>query len=674
MKWKRFVILSLSLWVLCTLSAQILNPVQSRVEWKNLSAGEAELRIQLTIEEGWHVYSTHMPEGGPVSASLKWTETKGITPVGELKGRGKEEAKFDDIFGMDVRYYSGSVTFVQRVRYTGNQYNVAGSFTYGACDAQTCIPPTKVPFSFSGEVPAAEVSKTDKTPVEEPAKEIKKSKDSLDLALADTASMPSTSASPYEVFPDYWTPVISELRSLGGDSGGGYSLWYVLLTGFIGGLLALFTPCVWPIIPLTVSFFLKRSSNRKKGIRDAILYGGAIVTIYLLLGLAVTLLYGATALNELSTNAVFNVVCFLLLIVFGISFLGYFEIELPASWSTKLSERTEKAGGIIAIFLMAFTLVVVSFSCTGPIIGFLLVDVSSQGELLGPALGMGGFALALALPFTLFALFPSWMKRMPKSGGWMNRVKVILAFIEFAFALKFLSVADLAYGWGLLSRPVFITLWALLTLGLLLYLLGILRFPHDAKGKRPNRLLQGISVVVLLPFLIYLVSGLNGNPLRAISGFLPPAEYRNTGKEPNHFRDYDEGMAYARKYNLPVMLDFTGYGCVNCRKMENSVWLDPAVKEAMSQYVLISLYVDDRQPLPEPIRVKENGANILLETVGEKWSYLQRMKFGANAQPFYVLVDTKGRPLEPSQGFTESASEFESFLVRGLQKFQEQHP
>lgn len=676
MGWKKMVFAILCVWVCGTTAAQILNPVQGQVEWKELSAGEAELQVHLTIEEHWHVYSTHMPDGGPISASLKWTESEGITPVGDLKGRGEEIAKFDDLFGMDVRYYENTVTFVQRVRYTGEEYAVEGHLTYGACDDKTCIPPTKVPFSFSGKVTAAKDSASlAKALAEKEAAEAakKRTRDSLDAVAAALAAQEAAALTP-ESASDDWAPVVQELRGMGGDSGASHnSLFYIFLAGFAGGLLALLTPCVWPIIPLTVSVFLKRTSNRKKGIRDAVLYGISIVIIYLSLGLAVTLLFGATALNELSTNAVFNMVCFLLLIFFGVSFLGYFDIELPSSWGNKLNAKAEKAGGFLAIFLMAFTLVVVSFSCTGPIIGFLLVDVSGRGELLAPALGMGGFALALALPFTLFALFPSWMKRMPKSGGWMNRLKVTLAFIEFGFALKFFSVADLAYGWGLLSRTTFLVLWIILTIGLLLYWIGILRFPHDEKGKKPARASQLIGVLVLVPFLVYLFGGLNGNPLHAVSGFLPPAEYRDAGSgKDNHFRDYDEGMAYARKNGLPVLIDFTGYGCVNCRKMETSVWLDPQVKQLMSEYVLISLYVDDRQPLSAPVKVQENGATLLLETEGEKWSYLQRMKFGANAQPFYVLLDLKGHPLAPSFGFTEKASDFADFLSQGLQQFRRQ--
>ncbi len=675
---KRLFLLSLTLLVCGLLSAQILNPVQSTTEWVELSPEEAELHIQLTIEKGWHVYSTHMPEGGPISAALKWSETEGITSLGDLKGRGNEIAKFDDLFGMDVRYYEGTVTFVQRVRYTGKTYNVAGSLTYGACDDKTCIPPTKVPFAFTGEVKPKEFSPEEQEALAQKAALAaarKHERDSLAHIAAMQAAEKARLAAAKHTLPDYWNPVTRELEEMQQqESGASHTLLYVLLAGFVGGLLALLTPCVWPIIPLTVSFFLKRSADRKKGIRDAVLYGISIFSIYLFLGIAITLLFGATALNELSTNAVFNIVCFLLLIVFGISFLGYFELELPASWSSRMNARTERAGGLLAILLMAFTLVVVSFSCTGPIIGFLLVDVSSRGEILGPALGMGGFALALALPFTLFALFPSWMKKMPKSGAWMNRIKVTLAFIEFGFALKFFSVADLAYGWGLLSRTTFLVLWIVLTLGLLLYLVGVIRFPHDEKKKRPNRAIQLGGVLILVPFLVYLFGGLNGNPLHAISGFLPPAEYRNAGSEqPNHFRDFDEGMAYARKHHLPVMLDFTGYGCVNCRKMESSVWLDPHVQQLMGQYVLISLYVDDRQALPAPMYVKENNAPLTLETVGEKWSYLQRMKFGANAQPFYVLTDTDGMPLSAPMGFTERTSEFREFLSNGLKLFSENH-
>lgn len=676
----RFLLFIATLWMPLFLAAQIVNPVTSSVEWKQTTTNEAEVLVHLTIEEGWHVYSTHIA-GGPTSATIKLNEKEGAEFIGGLKGRGAELSHFDDLFGVDVRYYEHKVTFVQKFKLTGEKYKLSGSFTYGACNNESCIPPTKVPFSFEGinesaiegakassEIVTNELTAQDKTKLN------KARADSLTQVKADSirkANLISSNSNKKDS-SDYWASSIDELKAFGGLADhASNSLWRIFFMGFLGGLLALFTPCVWPIIPFTVSFFLKRTTNKKKGIREAVLYGLSIIVIYVGLGLAATLLFGATALNEFSTNAVFNIVCCLLLIVFAISFLGYFELELPSSWQNKLSKKQERAGGILAIFLMAFTLAVVSFSCTGPIIGFLLVDIAASGSLEAPAIGMLGFGVALALPFTWFALFPSWIKKMPKSGNWMNGIKVTLAFVEFAFALKFLSVADMAYGWGILPRNTFVLIWAILTFGLLLYWMGWIRFPHDLKEKKSVLTTRIVAFLILFPALLYLLSGLFFHTsLNAISAFAPPQEIQlgdQGGMQGKHFRDYDEGIAYARKHELPILLDFTGFGCVNCRKMEASVWDDSTVKELMNKhFVVISLYVDDRTELASPLTKIENGKEILLETIGEKWSYLQRMKFGANAQPFYVIIDQNGHPVTATQGFTENATEFAKFLQEGL--------
>ena len=498
-------------------------------------------------------------------------------------------------------------------------------------------------------------------------------------AAADTvnAAMKAIAVAPADSVATavLWQPVVEELRAFGdGTSASDRALWMVFLLGFAGGLVALFTPCVWPIIPMTVSFFLKRSSSRRRGIRDAMTYGAAIVVIYVALGVIITSLFGASALNDLSTNAVFNIFFFLMLVVFAASFFGGFEITLPSSWSDKVDSKAEATTGLLSIFLMAFTLSLVSFSCTGPIIGFLLVEVSTSGSILAPTIGMLGFAIALALPFTLFALFPTWLKSAPKSGGWMNVVKVTLGFLELAFALKFLSVADLAYGWHLLDRETFLALWIVIFALLGFYLLGKLKFPHDDDATHTSvpRFFLGL---VSLAFAVYMVPGLWGAPLKAVSAFAPPMSTQDFNLDRQseveaQFKDYDAGMAYAASVGKPVLIDFTGHGCVNCRKMELAVWRDPSVSRLIREkYVLISLYVDDKTRLSEPLVVRENGQDVTLRTIGDKWSYLQRVKFGANAQPFYVLLDNEGKPLQGAYSYDEDVQKYVDFLEAGLEEY-----
>ena len=656
------------LWLVLTVlsvSAQIMDPVHFTTQLKDLKNGEAELVFKATIDAGWHVYSTGLGSDGPISATFNSVKMDGAQPVGKLQARGKEIKQQDKLFGMEVRYFEIAVTFVQKIKFTKPKYDIDCYVEYGACNDQACLPPSEAPLKASGASSLAE-SQPEQQQIS-----------AADTSLTSLTS-PASAVSPAADFgsdslaTNLWTPVISELQAFNGNSAPTESmaLWLIFIEGFLGGFIALFTPCVWPIIPMTVSFFLKRNKDRSKAIREATTYGLSIVVIYVLLGLAVTLLFGASALNALATNAVFNIFFCLLLVVFAASFLGAFEITLPSSWSTKIDEKSESTTGLLSIFLMAFTLALVSFSCTGPIIGFLLVAVSTQGSIVAPTVGMLGFAIALAIPFTLFAMFPSLLKSAPKSGGWMNVIKVTLGFIELAFALKFLSVADLAYGWHILDREVFLALWIVI-FGLLgAYLLGWIKFPHDDDQHRTN-VPQFFLAMASLAFTIYMIPGLWGAPLKAISAFAPPMNTQDFNLQKTvteaKYKDYEQGMAAAKAEHKPVIIDFTGFGCVNCRKMEAAVWSDPQVADILNnKYILISLYVDDKTPLATPIEVEENGQKRTLRTVGDKWSYFQRVKFGANAQPFYVILDEKGHPLAGSRSYDEDIQGYIDFLNKGL--------
>lgn len=656
--------------------AQMQDPIKFKTEWKKISDTEAEIIFNASIEKGWHLYSTELGDGGPISTSFNVDKIEGAEIIGKLTPQGTEIDKMDPIFQMKVRYFEGTAKFIQKVKLTDSKYTIAGYLEYGACNDENCLPPTSVDFSFTG---TANASASDNANAES-ANSLAQTSDNNNENSSSTESG-SMSFTPLNIggasdnaSVDYWKPVINELNSFGEHAGETSMSWiYIFFTGFVGGLLALFTPCVWPIIPMTVSFFLKRTKDKKKGIRDAWTYGASIVVIYLALGLAITLIFGASALNALSTNAVFNILFCLMLLVFAASFFGAFEITLPSKWSNAVDSKAEQTTGLLSIFLMAFTLSLVSFSCTGPIIGFLLVEVSTTGSVVAPAIGMLGFAIALALPFTLFALFPSWLKSMPKSGGWMNVIKVTLGFLELAFALKFLSVADLAYGWRILDRETFLALWIVI-FGLLgMYLLGKIKFPHDDDDNKVS-VPRFFMALISLAFAIYMIPGLWGAPLKAVSAFAPPMQTQdfNLYKNEVHakFTDYEAGMNYARQNNKPVMLDFTGYGCVNCRKMELAVWTDPKVSKLLTEdYVLITLFVDDKTKLAEPIKVNENGKERTLRTVGDKWSYLQRSKFGANAQPFYVLVDNEGMPLNKSYSYDEDIQLYIDFLETGLKNY-----
>ena len=658
--------------------AQIQDPVKFNSELKILAADEAEVVFTAAIDKGWHVYSTDLGDGGPISATFNVEKISGAEVVGKLKPVGKEISTFDKLFEMKVRYFENTAQFVQKLKLTGGAYQIEGYLEYGACNDENCLPPTQVPFKFSGKAEGA--AKEAAAAAAETKAEEQPAKQETVSGTAPVAAIGGADG-PTEINvadkADLWKPVISELQSLGETTSQEDMSWiYIFITGFAGGLLALFTPCVWPIIPMTVSFFLKRSKDKKKGIRDAWTYGASIVVIYVTLGLAITLVFGASALNALSTNAVFNILFCLMLVVFAASFFGAFEITLPSKWSTAVDSKAEATSGLLSIFLMAFTLSLVSFSCTGPIIGFLLVQVSTTGSVVAPAIGMLGFAIALALPFTLFALFPSWLKSMPKSGGWMNIIKVTLGFLELAFALKFLSVADLAYGWRLLDRETFLALWIVLFALLGFYLLGKIKFPHDDDDTKVS-VPRFFMALASLAFAVYMVPGLWGAPLKAVSAFAPPMQPQDFNLYNNEvhakFDDYDLGMEYARQHGKPVMLDFTGYGCVNCRKMELAVWTNPKVSDIINNdYVLITLYVDNKTPLPSPVKIVENGTERTLRTVGDKWSYLQRVKFGANAQPFYVLIDNEGKPLNKSYSYDEDIPKYIEFLQTGLENYKKE--
>ena len=664
-----------------TAMAQMMDPVHFTSQLKLLKEGEAELVFSATIDPGWHVYSTNLGNDGPISASFNTVKMEGAEPVGKLQARGSEIKKYDKLFDMELRYFEKAVTFVQKIRFTKPQYDIDCYVEYGACNDEACLPPSEASLKAKGKSPVATEETKDAKVKEEVKENVEVVEKDTIVAQNDSVSAMATEGN------DLWQPVVDELKTMGGsDNITDHSLLYILLMGFIGGLLAVCMPCIWPIIPMTVSFFLKRAKTDKKtmvstnrqGIKDAIAYGLSIIVIYLGLGLLVTALFGSDTLNAMSTNAVFNIFLFVLLVVFALSFFGWFEIKLPDSWANAVDTKASTTSGLLSIFLMAFTLVLVSFSCTAPIIGLLLVETTTSGNWLAPALGMFGFALALALPFTLFALFPAWLKQAPKSGSWMNMLKIVLGFIELAFALKFFSVADLAYGWHLLDREVFLSLWIVIFALLGAYLCGWLKFQSDEIGGEINKPMPVVCIMgglVSLAFAIYMVPGLWGAPCKAVSAFAPPMNTQdfniNTKVVEAKFTDYDEGMAAAKAQGKPVLIDFTGFGCVNCRKMEAAVWTDAKVADMLSDdFVLISLYVDDKTPLKEPFEVTDaNGNTKTLRTVGAKWSYLQSSKFGANAQPFYVVLDNDGKPLTSSRAYDEDIAEYIKFLKKGLDNY-----
>ena len=675
--------------------AQILTPVKWKIKLDDKGgAPEKEIVFTATADKGWHLYDMNLPDGGPLSTSFTFETLNGAELIGQPVPSVKPTTVYDEQFAMNLRWYPGTVSFTQKLKVTDPaKFKAEGEVEFMACNDETCLPPDQIPFSFdkksihvdpalAANSSTTEVDKEDATAIQPDTQVVAEEASELntpDPAAKETPATTSPKASDSLTdSPNLWSPVIDQLKSFGDAtvSAADTSWLFIFFAGFLGGLIALLTPCVWPMIPMTVSFFLKRTKDRKKAIRDAITYGLSIIVIYLVMGLLITGIFGASALNDLSTNAIFNILFFLLLVVFAVSFFGAFELVLPASWTSKLDSKADSTTGVLSIFFMSFTLVLVSFSCTGPIIGTLLVQAASMGTAVGPAIGMFGFALALSIPFSVFAIFPNMLQSMPKSGGWLNSVKVVLGFLELALALKFLSVADLAYGWRLLDREAFIVLWIVIFSLLGVYLLGKIKFSHDSEVKYVSvpRLFMAI---ISFAFAIYMVPGLWGAPLKAISAFAPPLYTQdfNLYKNEVHaaFDDYESGMAYAKKVNKPVMIDFSGFGCVNCRKMEASVWTDPKVKQMLeNDYVLITLMVDDKTKLPQPIEIQENGKTRKLKTIGDKWSYLQRSKFGSNAQPFYILLNDEGQPLGPSYAFNEDVSKYIQFLQNGLKEFKKE--
>lgn len=649
---RRIILFTLICSIVSGIKAQMLQPIK----WTSSIAMETDstgiMTFTANIEDGWHLYGLQLPDGGPRPTRFSFDKLNGAILVGEITPSSAAKETVDMVFHLKLGWWDSDVSFVQAFKVTNkNGYNIEGAISYQGCNDSSCIPPQKETFSFSEGLVTehatndAKTSQADKHAVIEFNKE------------------------------DWWLPVEMQPDgdSIQDQSIASSSWWYILIWGFIGGLVALLTPCVWPMIPLTVSFFLKKNTSKAKSVRDAMIYGLAIVVIYLVLGLAITLIFGAGKLNDLATNAVFNLIFFVLLVVFAISFFGAFDIKLPSKWSNSVDSKAERTTGLISIFFMAFTLVLVSFSCTGPIIGTLLVEAASIGDISGPAIGMAGFAIALAIPFTLFAIFPSWLKEMPRSGGWLNSVKVVLGFLELALSLKFLSVADLAYGWGILDREVFVSLWIVIFSLLGMYLLGKLRFSYDSE-------LESVSIsrfflaLTSLSFAVYLVPGLWGAPLKSVSAFVPPLYTQDfnlyAGGRFQEFDDYEEGMKYAVENDRPVLIDFSGHGCVNCRKMEGAVFDTPEISSTIKDnFVLIKLMVDDKQPLNKPIEVLENGKKIKLETIGEKWSYLQRHKFGANSQPYYIVLDNNGNALTQPAYYDEDVAKFAKWLDLGIKKY-----
>ena len=678
-----------TLWLaclVCFVQAQILTPVTWKIHLDDTGASEKSIVFTATADKGWHLYDMNLPEGGPISTSFTFETLTGAELIGTPTASVAPTTVYDEQFAMNLRWYPGTVSFTQKFKVTdATKFKMEGQIEFMACNDETCLPPDQIDFSYTKRdirMDGAATGTTEETVEPEPSTE--EPTEAPATPATDTPAVgdqPKSQASHAPAVltdaPALWTPVIDQLKAFGDATvaAADTSWLFIFFAGFLGGFIALLTPCVWPMIPMTVSFFLKRTKDRKKAIRDAVTYGLSIIVIYLVMGLLITGLFGASALNNLSTNAIFNIIFFLLLVVFAVSFFGAFELVLPAAWTNKMDAKADSTTGFLSIFFMSFTLVLVSFSCTGPIIGTLLVQAASMGTAVGPAIGMFGFALALSIPFSLFAIFPNLLQNMPKSGGWLNSVKVVLGFLELALALKFLSVADLAYGWRLLDRETFIVLWIVIFCMLGAYLLGKIKFSHDSEVKYVSvpRLFMSI---ISFAFALYMVPGLWGAPLKAISAFAPPLYTQdfNLYESEVHaaFDDYEAGMAYAKKVGKPVMIDFSGYGCVNCRKMEASVWTDPKVKQLLEQdYVLITLIVDDKTNLPAPIEIQENGKVRKLKTVGDKWSYLQRSKFGANAQPFYILLDGEGMPLAPSYAFDEDVSKYIQFLQDGLKQFQQ---
>lgn len=657
--------------LLATVSAFAADAVQWTVELIGDKTENPAVKFTAKVNPGYHLYAQNNPAGG--SQPLKfYFDVKGAKLVGTPKANKAYTKEFDDVFEVDQYYYTGTVTFTQQLKATDKNFTVKAEVQGQACNDSGCVP-LYASKTFSGTSPVA----ADAT--EEQNEEVNAITEMTDSLQSTETLLPNADLSGVDADKSWWDNVEAEFRVLeDAPAQQERSLWYIFIAGFIGGLVALVTPCVWPMIPMTVSFFLKQNKSKSKSVGMASLYGGSIVVIYVVLGLVITAIFGASALNELATSALFNIIFFLLLVVFAISFMGGFELTLPSSWTNKMDSKVDTTTGVLSIFFMAFTLVLVSFSCTGPIIGTLLVEAAATSNFLSPAIGMLGFALALALPFSLFAMFPTMLNSMPKSGGWMNTVKVVLGFLELALALKFLSVADLAYGWRILDREVFVSLWIVIFALLGVYLLGKITFPHDSKVEKTG-VTRFMLACISFAFAVYMLPGLWGAPLKAISAFAPPTHTQDfslfEGDVTAQVDDFEEGMKLAKQLNKPVLIDFSGHGCVNCRKMEAAVWTDPDVKKSIdNDFVLITLMVDEKKELPAPIEVTESdGTKRTLRTVGDKWSYLQRSKFGANAQPYHVILDNEGHPLAPSFSYKEDVPAYKNFLETGKTKYSEKY-
>lgn len=663
---------TLSLLVVC-IAAMAADAVNWTVALVDDNTDHPSVKITAKVNPGYHLYAVDNPAGGSMPLKF-YFDVKGCKAVGQPAANKKYSKEFDDVFEVEQHFYDGTVVFTQKLKPTDKNFSVNVEIQGQACNDTGCVQVGTAKL-LKGSFAGAEPSKEEKA--SESEAEVNALTEMTDsVQNAGEPLMPAANLSGVEADKSWWNNVEAELRVFeNAPEQQGRSLLYIFIAGFIGGLIALVTPCVWPMIPMTVSFFLKQNKSKSKSVGSAAIYGGSIIVIYVVLGLAVTIIFGASALNELATSAIFNIIFFLLLVVFAISFMGGFELTLPASWTNKMDSKVDTTTGLLSIFFMAFTLVLVSFSCTGPIIGTLLVEAAATSNFISPAIGMFGFALALALPFTLFAMFPTMLKAMPKSGGWMNTVKVVLGFLELALALKFLSVADLAYGWRILDREVFVSLWIVIFFLLGVYLLGKLRFPHDDEVEKCG-VGRFMLACISFAFAVYMLPGLWGAPLKSISAFSPPISTQDfslfEGDVHAQVDDFEEGMKLAQQLDKPVLLDFSGYGCVNCRKMEAAVWTDTDVKSSIdNDFILVTLMVDEKKELPQPIKITEkDGTQRTLRTYGDKWSYLQRSKFGANAQPFHVIVDKNGKPLAPAFVYKEDIPGYKAFLEMGKTNYE----
>lgn len=648
--------------------SQILKPVKWSFSSEQKDK-EATLILKATIDKGWHLYSQHIPDGGPIKTSFTFQPSKDYEMIGKTT-EPKAEEFFDPNFEMMLAQFEHGVDFKQKIKIKSEKnFTIKGELEFMVCDNTRCLAPEIVEFSFN--IKGSEAKPTGELKIDSAVFKDQTS----NINPADTARPDETIPTASVVLkPDISTTLEPECGSTTGESH--TSLWGIFIGGIIGGLIALLTPCVFPMIPLTVSFFTKRGASKAKGVYLATMYAVFIIVIYVTLGLLITIALGPDALNDMASNAFFNMLFFVVFLIFAISFFGAFEITLP-SWMINKADAASERGGVIGIFFMAFTLSLVSFSCTGPIIGTLLVEAAHGRSYLGPLVGMTGFALALAIPFAVFALFPSWLHAMPKSGGWLNSVKVCLGFIELALALKFLSNVDLAYHWGILKREVFIALWVIIFGMMGFYLLGKIKFAHDDDVKHISigRLL---FTLITFTFTLYLIPGVWGAPLKIISGFPPPEFYKEwitqSGECPhdlNCFHDYDEAMKHAKAQKKPVMIDFTGWSCVNCRKMEDNVWSNPKVLKRLSEkYVLVSLYVDDKTRLPDENQYVSQTTGKKIKTTGNKWSDFQTAYFNTNSQPYYVLLDNSGKLLAHPRGYTPEVDEYVKFLDEGLCRYE----